>query len=320
MKKKNEKNKMIKIVAVGGPTASGKTAASLKLAREFNGVIISCDSRQIYRELDIATDKIPYSLPYHDPINFGEIDHYGINIAQADKIFSLYDWQVYANKVIKKIVKDGKIPFLVGGTGLYIQAIIDGYNLENDFDPKLREELNTLTLLELQKRLKSLDPTALEKIDGNNPRRVMRAVEKLSNRDQVLDTRCQVLGKGVKIETRNYSSLVLSFAPLREVIKKKIIDRVEEHIKNGVLDEVKELVKKYGADNQILNSTISIQEYIPYVLGKISLADAKKQVVINNYHYAKRQMTWFRKYGNTVFCEDFGMMRERVKKHLKCLR
>lgn len=309
MKKKNEKNKPIKIVAIGGPTASGKTAASLKLAREFNGAIISCDSRQIYRELDVSTDKIPYSLPYQDPINFDGVDHYGINIAQADKIFSLYDWQVYANKVIKKIVSDGKIPFLVGGTGLYIQAIIDGYNLENDFDPKLREELNALTLLELQDRLRCLDSTALEKIDSKNPRRVIRAIEKLTINNEKLTI-------NNKFDNTKYDSIVLSFVPDREVIRKKIIYRVEEHLKHGVIEEVKKLVKKYDAGNQILNSTISIQEYIPYVLGKISLNEAKKQVVLNNYHYAKRQMTWFKKYGNTVFCDNFRQMRKIIKEFL----
>lgn len=302
---------MVKIVAIGGPTASGKTAASLKLAREFNGAIISCDSRQIYRELDIATDKIPYSLPYHEPIDFDGIDHYGINIAEADKTFTLYDWQVYANKVIEKIVNDGKVTFLVGGTGLYIQAIINNYSLENDFDPKLREELNALTLTELQDRLKSLDPTALEKIDGKNPRRVIRAVEKLIiNNEQVTKINNE------KLIINNYYSIVLAFEADREDIRKKIKLRVEEHLKKGVIEEVKKLVEKYGADNQILNSTISIQEYIPYVLGKISLTDAKKQVVINNYQYAKRQMTWFRKYGNTVFCDNIEQMRKNIKEFL----
>jgi len=310
MKKKDEKNNTIKIVAIGGPTASGKTAASLQLAREFGGAIISCDSRQIYRELDIATDKIPYTLPYQDPIDFAGVDHYGINIAQAEKVFSLYDWQIYTKKIIEKIARSGKIPFLVGGTGLYIQAIINGYKLENDFDPQLRDELNSLTLLELQERLHRLDPTALEKIDAKNSRRVIRAVEKLTINNEQLTI-------NNKFDNTKYDSIVLSFIPDREVIRKKIIDRVEEHLENGVIEEVKKLVKKYGADNQILNSTISIQEYIPYVLKKISLEEAKRKVVLNNYHYAKRQMTWFKKYGDTIFCRDIKQMKEHIEKFFK---
>lgn len=307
MKKLVEKNKPIKIVAIGGPTASGKTAASLVMAKEFNGAIISCDSRQIYREMDIATDKIPYTLPCQDPFLYENIEHYGINIANINHVFSLSDWLKYAHKIIKKISNDGKVPFLVGGTGLYIQALIDNYDLDNDFDPKLREELNKLSLEELQDKLKKLDPEVYEKIDVNNSRRVVRAIEKLRVKSQ---------RSKMQVKSQKYENIVVAFNTDREEIRKKIEDRVEEHLKNGVIEEVRQLVKKYGIDNQVLNSTIGIQEYIPYVLGKTDLEEAKKQLVLNSYHYAKRQMTWFRKYGNTVFCDDIEQMRRQIKDFL----
>jgi len=304
-----EKNKT-KILAIGGPTASGKTEAALILAGKFNGVIISCDSRQIYRELDVATDKIPFTMPNHDPIVYEGIEHYGINIAEVDKPFTLFDWQKYAFETIKSITVRGKLPMLVGGTGLYIQAVIDNYDLADGFDRDERDFLNKLPLSELQNRLKGLDRQAYENIDQQNPRRLIRVIEKLRNKDA---------GASHK-KRRNdfdFDSLVLSFEPDRKIIEEKIRRRVGKHQELGVIDEVQHLVKKFGADNQILNSTISIQEYIPYVLGKIGLAEAQERVVINNRRYAKRQMTWFKKYGGTIFCRNITEMERKIDHWLK---
>ncbi len=384
-------SKKVKLVCIGGPTASGKTEASLVLAEKFDGAIISCDSRQIYKELDVSTDKIPYSLPYHDPILYRGIEHYGINVAEIDKPFTLFDWMTYCRGAIAKIVNSGKIPFLVGGTGLYIQSIIENYKLKQDFDAELREELNKMSLKQLQTRLKELNPDLYEKIDVNNPRRVVRGIERAilssssrkpegrsdigdpENKSQISNIKYQakkthgspiakrppsrwtfdsrmtkesivnhskslheadgndenneILNRSethpiknrIRIRVQDdkikkFDSLVLSFNPERELIRQRIENRVKKHQEIGVIDEVKRLVEKYGADNQILNSTISVQEYIPYVLGKISLEKAQERVVINNYQYAKRQMTWFKKYGNTVFVDSVKEMEREIVK------
>lgn len=301
LKRKNK----VKILAIGGPTASGKTEAALILAAEFNGAIISCDSRQVYKELDVSTDKIPFELPNLDPINYRGIDHYGINITNISQPLTLYDWQKYALTAIEKIVEQGQLPMLVGGTGLYIQAVIDNYVLRDDFDKQLRTELNQLTLPELQTKLSELNPHLYKKIDIKNPRRIIRAIEKSQN---AVDSENNIK----KLDEDKFDSLVLSFNPDRELIRKKIHRRVKQHQKLGVIEEVKHLVKKYGPDNEILNTTISVQEYIPYVLGKISLAEAQERVTINNSRYAKRQMTWFKKYGDTVFCDSVDEMRQLV--------
>ncbi|MBU0647586.1 hypothetical protein KJ855_00225, partial [Patescibacteria group bacterium] len=175
--------KATKVVAIGGPTASGKTEASLKLAKKFGGAIISCDSRQIYREMDIATDKIPYRLPYSDPIEYRGIDHYGINLTTVDNPWTLFEWLKYAQNVIDKIVKKDQMPFLVGGTGLYIQAVVDNYQLKADHDPKLREKLKKLSLQELRQKLMKLDQDLFDRIDNMNPRRLIRAIEKKNYED-----------------------------------------------------------------------------------------------------------------------------------------
>ncbi|MFA4930323.1 MAG: tRNA (adenosine(37)-N6)-dimethylallyltransferase MiaA [Patescibacteria group bacterium] len=304
----------IKIIAIGGPTASGKTEAAWQLAKEFNGAIISCDSRQIYREMDIATDKIQYQLPYSDPIVYQDIDHYGINLTTIDKPWTLYEWQKYARQTIKKINKKGQRPFLVGGTGLYIQAMVDNYDLHRDYDVNLRTELNQLSLQQLQDKLIKLDNDLYNSIDYHNPRRLIRAIEKKNHELHITnnDRRGGVVPPST-IKSHQYSGLVLSFIPDREIIREKITKRVDVHLKKGVLTEVENLIKKYGPADPILNSTISVQEYIPYLQGKISLEAAKKKVIINNYHYAKRQMTWFRKYGKTVFCQNLGEMRTKIK-------
>jgi len=306
---KKEKREKIKLFAIGGPTASGKTEAALILAKEFNGAIISCDSRQVYKELDVSTDKIPCELPYRDPINYRGIDHYGINIAEISQSFTLYDWQKYAYAVIEKIVEQGKLPMLVGGTGLYIQAVIENYDLSDDFDEGLRTKLNQLTLSELQTKLSELDSESYKKIDTNNPRRLIRAIEKSQKSE--IDTK-----SANNATEKRYDALVLSFNPDRELIREKIRRRVKQHQELGVIDEVKRLVDKYGSNNEILNTTISVQEYIPYILGKISLTEAQERVVINNRRYAKRQMTWFKKYGDTVFCDSIEDMRQSVKQWL----
>jgi len=315
-KKMTEKIKKIKVIAIGGPTASGKTEASLILAKKYNGAIVSCDSRQIYQEMDVATDKISYALPYRDPIIFRDIEHYGINIATIDKPFTLYDWMKYCNEVTRKINEQGNIPFLVGGTGLYIQSIIDNYRLELNFDAKLRSKLNKLTLSELQNMLKKMNPDLYANIDSKNPRRLVRAIEK----GQIPNPKSQIPNKGKFItgeSVNRFQSLVLSFRPDRELIRQRIENRVKRHRELGVIEEVKKLIDKYGPDNDILNSTISVQEYIPFVLGKIKLEEAQERVVINNYQYAKRQMTWFHKYGNTVFVDNVEEMDELIKKFLR---
>jgi tRNA dimethylallyltransferase len=266
--------------------------------------------------MDVATDKIPYSLPYQDPISFRGIDHFGINIAEISKPFTLYDWMVYCREVIDKIDKNNKIPLMVGGTGLYIQSIIENYELKSDFDVEQREKLNKLSLPELQNMFKEIDPDLYAKIDNKNSRRLVRAIEK----SQIPNSKFQISNEGkfkTDEHTNEFQSLVLSFGPDRELIRQRIENRVKKHQELGVIDEVKKLVEKYGPENEILNSTISVQEYIPYVLGKITLDEAQARVVINNYQYAKRQMTWFRKYGNTVFVDSVEEMEGLIVKFLE---
>jgi tRNA dimethylallyltransferase len=316
MLREKRKNKREKIIVIAGPTASGKTEASLTLSAEFNGAILSCDSRQIYRELDVATDKILTTAEIERqrgedilaPVKFRGIDHYGLSIAEVSQTFTLYDWQQYAHQVIKKILSAEQQPFLVGGTGLYIQAVIENYELAADFDPELRAELNKLSLTELQSRLKKLSPTLITKIDQKNPRRLVRAIEKLENNKEKSQKK--------KKEDMNYNALVLAFRPEGEKIRERITARVARHQELGVIEEVRRLVAKYGADNRILNSTISVQEYIPYIQGRISLEAAQQQVITDNYQYAKRQLTWFDKYGNTIYCRDLEEMQRRIKKFM----
>ncbi|HPN67766.1 MAG TPA: tRNA dimethylallyltransferase, partial [bacterium] len=163
---------------------------------------------------------------------------------------------------------------------------------------------------------KKMNPDLYANIDSKNPRRLVRAIEK----GQIPNPKFQIPNKGKFMTSESinrFQSLVLSFRPDRELIRQRIENRVKRHRELGVIEEVKKLIDKYGPDNEILNSTISVQEYIPFVLGKIKLEEAQERVVINNYQYAKRQMTWFHKYGNTVFVDNVKEMDELIKKFLR---
>ena len=168
-----------------------------------------------------------------------------------------------------------------------------------------------MSLYELRRKLRLLDDKLFHSIDNKNPRRLIRAIENKYFADPNFE---KIVTE--KQSFQKYQGIILSFNTDREKIRKKIVQRVEIHLKKGVVDEVIRLIKKYGVDDPILNSTISVQEYIPYINGKISLEEAKERVIVDNYQYAKRQITWFKKYGNTIFCDDITIMEREIGKFL----
>ncbi len=295
----NNKNKLIIIL---GPTASGKTNLAIKLAKKFNGEIISADSRQIYQEMDIGTAKIEIKrgtvpkiqslkqgLYLRDsPSTAAGIPHYLINIIKPNQEFTLAQFKKQAIKIIKDIQKRNKLPFLVGGTGLYIQAIVDNLQIpEVKPDKKLRAQLEKKTNQDLYNQLKKLDSQALKIIELNNKRRLIRALEvclitkkPFSQQKQKGPQLFDVIQIGLKLD--------------KKVLENKIDQRVEQMIKAGLVNEVKKLIKKYGPKPYSM-SGIGYQEIIPYLQGKITLEQAKELIKTHTRQYARRQMTWFRK-------------------------
>ncbi|MBU1951316.1 tRNA (adenosine(37)-N6)-dimethylallyltransferase MiaA [Patescibacteria group bacterium] len=270
---------MQKIVVILGPTAAGKTSMSLTLAKKFNGYIISADSRQIYRGMDIGTDKLTRN-------KWQGIKHRMIDIVNPDDDYSLAQYQ----KTVFAIINDQKklLPFLVGGTGLYIQSIVDNLDIpKGGPDKVLRKELNEKTVQELFRMLIKIDPKTAQVIDENNKRRLIRAIEvcktsgfKYSDRTKKNKPVVNALQIGVKIS--------------REEMYKKINKRVDEMMEEGLLDEAKKLGEKYDWDIPSM-SAIGYKQLGLYFKKELSLDEAVELIKNDSRHYAKRQMTWFKR-------------------------
>lgn len=271
-----------KIVIILGPTASGKSNFAVILAKKFNADIISADSRQIYQDLNIGSNKITETEKQN-------VKHYLLDIVKPDQEFSLYDWQQAAFLNIKKILKKNKLPMIVGGTGLYLSSILQNYQLPAT-DKDLRNELNKLSLAELITKLKKIDPEIIKKIDSKNKIHVVRALEyAIAFHDD--------LQANKKTSTCPYDYLILGLNPDKEKLYQKINQRVDIMIKNGLIAETQEIIHRYhpsGANHTSL-SGIGYQEIIKYLNKELNLEEAIDLIKKNTRHYAKRQMTWFRR-------------------------
>lgn len=268
-----------KLIAILGPTASGKTKLAIQLAKQFNGEIISADSRQIYQYMDIGTAK--------DINQYDSITYHLIDILNPNQQFTVAEYQQLAIKKIKAINKKNKLPFLVGGTGLYISAVIDNFKIPAVApNPSLRQKITRMSQQEKIGYLKKIDPLALKIIDINNPRRLNRAVEvclsgqKFSQLRQTGTPLFNVLQLGIKLPA--------------EQLKNKINRRVDKMIKQGLVAETQRLIKQYGPTD-ILTNTLGYSEIIDYLNKKISLPQAVELIKLHTRQYVKRQMTWFKR-------------------------
>ncbi len=271
-----------KIIVVLGPTASGKSDFAVKLAKKFNAEVISADSRQIYEELNIGSNKITKTEKQG-------IKHYLLDVVKPDQEFSLYDWQQNAFQNIEKILKKNKQPIIVGGTGLYLSSILQNYQLPAT-DKALRLKLNKLSLERLLAKLKKIDPEIIKKIDSKNKIHVVRALEYAIAFHDDLDA-------NKKTSACLYDYLILGLNPDKEQLYQKINHRVDEMIKNGLLAEVQMLLSKYRPSGDIAPalSGIGYQEISKYLNKELDLEETVELIKKNTRHYAKRQMTWFRR-------------------------
>ncbi len=271
-----------KIIVVLGPTASGKSDFAVKLAKKFNAEVISADSRQIYEDINIGSNKITETEKQG-------IKHYLLDVVKPDQEFSLYDWQQNAFQNIEKILKKNKQPIIVGGTGLYLSSILQNYQLPAT-DKALRLKLNKLSLEKLLAQLKKIDPEITKKIDSKNKIHVVRALEYAIAFHDDLDT-------NKKTSTCPYDYLILGLNPDKEKLYQKINQRVDIMIKNGLIAETQEIIHRYhpSGGNPTSLSGIGYQEISKYLKKELSLEEAIELIKKNTRHYAKRQMTWFRR-------------------------
>ncbi len=275
------------LVVVLGPTASGKTALSLKIAHLIKGEIISTDSRQIYTEMDISTDALL-------PDQRDGIPHHLIGISPPDKPLTLAEYKAMAIKKIDEISSKKKIPMLVGGTGLYISAITEGYNVPKiPPNEKLREKLFKEAEKKgneyVHKKLQKLDKGAALRIHPNNLRYVIRAIEiNMESKKNKPDTK----------KNPKFDLFMIGVSWPRKELYSRIEQRVDNQLKRGLVDEVKALHAKKYKSNLPAISSLGVKEIIPFIKGEKSLEDCVKELKLNTRHYGKRQMTWFKRYAN----------------------
>lgn len=298
---------MKKLIVILGPTASGKSDLAIQLAKKFRGEIVSADSRQIYRGLDIGTAKVTKEKRKIIP-------HYLIDIRKPNQIYTVGQFKKDAIRAINKIIEQGKIPFLVGGTGLYIKAIVD--NLEI---PKVKPDLKLRKKLEAKiekdgleaifEKLTKIDPEAAYIVDPKNPRRIIRALE-------VAIKAKKPFSSLRKEGTPLFDVLQIGLNPGEKELKKRIEKRMNEMIKKGLVKEVKNLIKIYDKNLPTFDA-IGYREIIDYLDKKYPLEEAILRINKNSWRYARKQMSWFKKDARIYWIKNQKQADTLIRKFLK---
>jgi tRNA dimethylallyltransferase len=268
------------LIVIVGPTASGKTSLAINLAEIYGGEIICADSRTVYKDMDIGTAKPSYE-------DCQRVPHWGIDLVYPYEYFSAAEFKQYSLKKIEDIRSRNKIPFLVGGTGLYIDAIVFDYKFGNKSDVKKRTLLEKLTIEELWEYCSKNN---IELPDNyNNKRYVIRCIEQGG------------INNSRKVEINN-NIIVVGISTDRDNLRKRIKDRIEQFFDNNVVEEARMLGKIYGWDNRAMSGNIYpiLHKYID---NEINIEEAKVEIFYRDWHLAKRQMTWFRRNKNIEWLE-----------------
>ncbi|MDE5412878.1 tRNA (adenosine(37)-N6)-dimethylallyltransferase MiaA [Alkalihalobacterium chitinilyticum] len=275
-----------KLVVIVGPTAVGKTKMGIELAKRFNGEIISGDSMQIYKEMDIGTAKVTIE-------EMDGIPHHLIDIKEPTEPFSVAEFKGYVQPLIKSLNAQGKLPFIVGGTGLYINSVIQDYNFaDTSTDFKFREEMEKFVeehgVEQLHQQLRVVDPVSYNAIHPNNYRRVIRALE-------VLKLTGKTLSEYQQTQTKEspYDYVFIGLTMDRDVLYKRINDRVDLMIEQGLIEEAYRLYNHGVRECQSVQA-IGYKEIYEYIEGKVTKEEAIEILKRNSRRYAKRQYTWFR--------------------------
>lgn len=276
-----------KILMVLGPTATGKTKLAVKLAKKFNGEIISADSRQVYKGMDIGSGK--------DLKEYGETAYHLIDIISPKKNFSVADWQKLAYKKIDDILSRGKLPIVCGGTGLYISSIVEAYSFpvgEASKQKAIRNKLSKLTLQALLKRLEKIDPETFKIVDKKNRRRVERALEIFY---QTGKTKFSQSRK----QKPKYDFLILGLTFSKDILESRINKRLRVRLNNqGMIDEVKKLKQTGLTWKKLEDFGLEYRFIAFYLQNKISYDEMVPQLQKAIVNFAKRQMTWFKRNKN----------------------
>lgn len=270
-----------KIIVVLGPTASGKSDLAVALAKRFNGEIISADSRQVYKGLNIGTGKITKR-------EMRGVRHYLLDVASPKNMFTVTEWKEMAERIIADIARRGKLPIICGGTGLYIQSIVDDIAIPKvPPNMKLRMQLEKKTPVQLFTLLLKLDPARAKTIDPHNPRRLIRAIEIASALGSVPILNTKQQGK--------YDILQIGIKTPDEILKKRIRSRLLRHLKHGMISETRRLHTQGLSWRRMDELGLEYRLLAQHLQGKLAKNELAEQLNTAIWHYARRQKTWFKR-------------------------
>lgn len=278
---------MNKLVVIAGTNASGKSGLGIELAGRFGAEIVSADSRQVFKGLDLGSGKVT-------PEETKGIPHHLIDVAEPNEFFSLAHYQKLAYEAIDSVHERGGRVFLVGGTGLYVNAVVDGYSLtEAEPDPKLRAEVEAMSAEELIELIGRKEPEALAKMDLKNKRRLERAAEKV------------LLGKGMCLpSSKRYETLVIGVTWPRDILYRRIEERLDRRIGQGMIAEVERLRAEGASDEFLYKLGLEYRYILMYLRGEFAgFNEFRDKLFMEIRHLAKEQMTWFRKRTDIVWID-----------------
>ena len=289
-----------KLIILAGPTASGKTSVSIDLAKRLGGEIISADSMQVYKYMDVGTAKISVE-------EMQGVKHHLIDVLDPKEDFNIVKFQNMVKCSIEEIVKNGHIPILVGGTGFYIQSIIYDIDFNNEDDnssvrKKLEEEYDAFGADFMHEKLKKIDIVSAQNIHKNNKKRIIRAIEYFLINNEPISSHNEVQRE--KKSPYDYRFFVLN--PPRDILYERINKRVDIMLENGLVDEVKKLREMGLSMANISMQGIGYKEIIEYLDGEVSLETAIENIKQNTRHMAKRQVTWFKREKDVIYVDPFS--------------
>ena len=293
------------VIVICGPTASGKTALSIELAKRINGEIISADSMQIYKDMNIGTAK-------PDENEMQGIKHYLLDFIEPNTRYSVAEFKIDATKAIEEILEKGKTPIVVGGTGLYVDTLIYGieYNdikIDEEYRAELEKVVEEQGLEVLYKKAQEIDAKAMEKISPNDKKRIMRVLEiyKATGKTKT-EQEAESRKNGVKYE---YKVFALNMD--REILYNRINLRVDKMIESGLIEEVQNLRKKYKEFPTAMQG-LGYKEVVQYLENKATKEEMIEKIKMETRRYAKRQLTWFRKNKDTIWINATKEKKENV--------
>lgn len=294
-----------KIIVICGPTASGKTALSIELAKKINGEIVSADSMQIYKDMNIGTAK-----PTEEEKQ--GIKHYLLDYISPEERYSVAQYKRDAKSAIKEIISKNKIPIIVGGTGLYVDSLIyeieyNDIKIDEEYRKKLEKIVQERGLDEIYKRALKIDPTAMKKISPNDKKRIIRVLEIYKSTGKT-KTEQEKESKKKPVE---YDYRIFALDWDRKILYQRINKRVDNMIEQGLVDEVKNVVKKYNKFPTAMQG-LGYKEVVDYIQGVYTKEQMIEKIKIETRRYAKRQLTWFRKNKQTIWLDGANDIQNNI--------